>query len=64
VRLRVLHNLADLSEELQSLGHAQPCRVAVLRHRHALNVFHYEDRPGGFGHMELTGELTKLTGQS
>jgi len=40
----VLHGLADLREERQPLGDGEAGVVAILRERHAADVFHHEKR--------------------
>jgi hypothetical protein len=47
--VRVLHGLAHLDEELQSLARREVALVAVLRDRDAAHELHHEVRPAGLG---------------
>ena len=47
--MRVLDGLADLCEQLQSFGYAQPRGVAVFGDRYAFDVFHDEVGPAAVG---------------
>ncbi len=44
----VLHGIADLHEQPQSLGNVQPRCFTVFGDRHALNVLHDEEGPARF----------------
>jgi hypothetical protein len=58
----VLHGLADLHEEAQSLRHTRPRRVAVFGDRYALDVLHHEERPAGLGQaaVEHLGDIRMI----